>query len=86
MEEINQELKYEVLRGPLVDKYITANQAFHDVSIIKVWPPGCAILAEFRHHAEKIRKFAVKEDDVWIITYQKCGEWNGKKNSCSGTE
>jgi len=82
MEEINQELKYEVLRGPQVDKFKTANQTFHD-DIIIIWPPGCALFAEFRHHAEKIRKFTVREDDVWIVTYPKCGEWNGK-NSCSG--
>jgi len=36
MEEINQELRYEVLRGPLVDKFLTANQAFPDDGIIKV--------------------------------------------------
>jgi len=52
MEEINEELKYEVLRAPLVDKYTTANQISHDDGIIKIWPPGCAIFAEFRHHAE----------------------------------
>ena len=84
MEELNQELKYEVLRGPLVDKFQTANHNLHDDGIIKIWPPGCAILAEFRHHAEKIRKFTVKEDDVWIVTYLKSGFWKGK-NSCSGT-
>jgi len=84
MEEINQELKYETLRGPLVDKFVTANQAFLNGGIIKVWPPGCAILAEFRHHSEKIRNFTVKEDDVWIVTYPKFGEWKSK-NSCSGT-
>jgi hypothetical protein len=85
MEDINLDLKFEVLQGPLVDKFLTANQAFHDDGIIKVWPPGCAFFAEYRHHADKIRKFTVKEDDVWIITYPKSGEWNGK-NSCSGTE
>jgi len=83
MEEINQEVNFEVLQGPLVDKFLTAKQAFRDNSIIRVWPPGCVISAEFQHHAEKIRKFTVKEDDVWIITYPKSGEWNGK-NSCSG--
>lgn len=82
MEKINQELQYEVLRGPLVDKFKSANQAFHDGGIIKIWPPGCAIFAGFRHHAEKIRQFTVREDDVWIITYPKSGEWNGK-NRCS---
>jgi hypothetical protein len=82
MEQINQDLQYEVLRGPLEDKFKTANQIFEDDSIIKIWPPGCAILAEFRHHAEKIGKFTVREDDVWIITYPKSGEWNGKR-SCS---
>jgi hypothetical protein len=85
MEQINQDLQYEVLRGPLVDKFKTANQIFHDDGIIKIWPPGCAIFAEFRHHAEKIRKFTVREDDVWIITYPKSGEWNGE-SSCSITK
>ena len=84
MEEINQELKYEVMRGPLVDKFQIASHNFHQGGIIKLWPPGCAIFAEFRHHAEKIRNFPVREDDVWIVTYLKCGVWNGK-NSCSGT-
>jgi hypothetical protein len=78
MEEINQELQYEVLRGPLVDKFKTANQTFYDHGIIKIWPPGCAMFAGFRHHAEKIRQFTVREDDVWIITYPKSGEWEGK--------
>jgi hypothetical protein len=81
MEQINQELQYEVLGGPLVDKFITANQSFHGNSFIKIWPPGCAILAEFRHYAEKIRKFAVREDDVWIISYPKSGEWNEKREA-----
>jgi len=54
MEDIHQELKYEVLQGHLVDKCLTANQAFHLGGIIKVWPPGCAIFAEYRHHAGKI--------------------------------
>jgi len=82
MEAINQELEYEVLRGPLVDKFKTACQTFHGCGIIKIWPPGCAIFSGFQHHAEKIRKFTVREDDVWIITYPKSGEWKGK-NSCS---
>jgi hypothetical protein len=78
MEEIN----YEVLRGPPVDKFQTASHNFHLGGIIKIWPPGCTIFAEFRHYAEKIRKFPVEEDDVWIITYPKGCEWNGR-NSCS---
>jgi len=82
MEQINQDLQVEVLRGPLVDKFITANQIYRDGGIIKIWPSGCAIFAEFRHHAEKIRKITVREDDVWIITYPKSGEWNGM-SSCS---
>jgi hypothetical protein len=64
MEQINQELQYEVLQGPLVDKFKTANQISSDEDIIKIWPPGCAISAEFRHYAEKILKFTVREDDV----------------------
>jgi hypothetical protein len=85
MEQINQELQYEVLRGPLVDKFISANPTLQDEGLVKIWPPGCAIFAEFRHHAERTRKFTVREDDVWIITYPKSGEWNGR-SSCSITK
>jgi len=82
MEEIHKELQYEVLQGPLVGNFLTANQAFHLGGIIKVRPPGCAIFAEFRHHTEKIRNITVREDGVWVTTYPKGGEWKGK-NSCS---
>jgi hypothetical protein len=81
MEQINQELQYEVLRGPLVDNFKTAIQIIHDDSIIKIWPPGCANLAEFQHHAENIRKLAIREDDVWIIPYTMSGEWSGRSSS-----
>jgi hypothetical protein len=78
MQENSQHFRYELLEGPMVDKFRAANQTFHDDGIIKIWPSGCAMFAEYRNHADRVRRLAVREDDVWILTYPKSGECNGE--------
>jgi hypothetical protein len=85
MQENSQDFRYEVLQGPLVDRFRTANQTFQDDGIVKVWPPGCAMFAEYRHHAERVRRFEVREDDVWVVTYPKAGECQWLTNSLIGS-
>jgi hypothetical protein len=67
--------KYEVLRGPLVDKFTTANRTFHNDGVVGIWPPGCAMFAEYRNHIDRVRHLTVRKDDVWIVTYPKAGEF-----------
>ncbi|KDR22997.1 estrogen sulfotransferase-like isoform X2 [Zootermopsis nevadensis] len=67
------DFQFEVLQGPLVDKFKTANQTFHSDGVIRMWPPGCAMFAEYRNHADRVRHLTVRKDDVWILTYPKSG-------------
>ncbi|PNF29575.1 hypothetical protein B7P43_G01904 [Cryptotermes secundus] len=73
MQEKSQDFRYEVLEGPLVERFRAANQTFEGDGIIKVWPPGCAMFAEYRNYADRVRRLAVREDDVWVVTYPKSG-------------
>uniref|UniRef100_A0A8W7P036 Sulfotransferase domain-containing protein n=1 Tax=Anopheles coluzzii TaxID=1518534 RepID=A0A8W7P036_ANOCL len=36
-------------------------------------PPAAIVPAKFRNYAEQVRDFRVYDDDVWIVTYPKCG-------------
>jgi hypothetical protein len=73
MEKNYQEIRHEVLKGPLVDKFIKACYRIHNDGLIKIWPSGCTTFAEYRNHAQRVRHLAVRQDDVWIITHPKSG-------------
>ncbi|PSN52266.1 hypothetical protein C0J52_08335 [Blattella germanica] len=68
------DLKFEELRGPDVDKFIEANNHTNSEGMIRIWPSGCAMPKIYRENAERIRNFEVRPDDVWIVTFPKCGK------------
>jgi hypothetical protein len=41
---------------------------------VRVFPSGCAHTAYFLQYAERFRDFEIREDDVWIVSYPKCGK------------
>ncbi|KAG8261490.1 hypothetical protein J6590_070895 [Homalodisca vitripennis] len=40
---------------------------------VTVSPSGCAMPEEYELYAERLHNFEVYEDDVWVISYPKCG-------------
>lgn len=42
---------------------------------VRVSPSNCAMPEEYELYAERLRNFEVYEDDTWVISYPKCGEW-----------
>lgn len=41
---------------------------------LQSWEPRPCVMGERYHrYADKIRNFQVRDDDVWIISYPKCG-------------
>ncbi|CAH0389180.1 unnamed protein product [Bemisia tabaci] len=40
---------------------------------IKVQPSGCCLPNEYQLYAERLRTFHVRHDDIWCISYPKCG-------------
>ncbi|KAL1455397.1 hypothetical protein WDU94_009492 [Cyamophila willieti] len=43
------------------------------VASIRVIPSNCVMPREFKPYAERLMNFEVREDDVWVISYPKCG-------------
>ncbi|XP_066993078.2 luciferin sulfotransferase [Anabrus simplex] len=39
----------------------------------RVQPSGCIVTKLYPGHAERLRDFEVREDDIWIVSYPKCG-------------
>ena len=58
-------------RHKRVEGLFGAQQLYN--GIVSVNPSGLSMPKEFEDIAEKIYNFEVKPDDVWIITYPKCG-------------
>ena len=58
-------------RYPRVEGLFGAQNLYN--GIVSVNPSGLWMPKEFEDIAEKIYNFEVKPDDVWIITYPKCG-------------
>ncbi|XP_069681095.1 luciferin sulfotransferase-like [Periplaneta americana] len=68
-----EEVKFENMTGPSVERFIRANRQTYTDGIVKVWPAGSTMTTEFQHHAKRIRDLRVRPDDVWIVTHPKCG-------------
>ena len=67
--------KYEVediSSHPSVQKLIQHSVGFEN-GFIRVNPPGFVYLSETEKYLDRLRKFEVREDDIWICTFPKCG-------------
>lgn len=41
---------------------------------LSTWTPSsCLLVRKYQQFAERIRDFVVYPDDIWIVTYPKCG-------------
>ncbi|PSN52264.1 hypothetical protein C0J52_08333 [Blattella germanica] len=69
----NKQIRIDEVKGPLVESFKKKNQQYYPTGLIKVFPSGCTFFSEYRKHVEKIRHLEVLPDDVWIVTYPKCG-------------
>lgn len=73
MENDGKDIIFEDFHGPIVDKYLKSNQSVTSSGFCKAWPSGCVLPVGYVEEAERIRRLGVREDDVWVVTYPKCG-------------
>lgn len=45
----------------------------YPVGCYRVQPSGCVVTTLFPEHADRIRDFEVRDSDIWVISYPKCG-------------
>ncbi|KAJ9594236.1 hypothetical protein L9F63_014396, partial [Diploptera punctata] len=67
------EFTFTNLEGPLVEKFKKENMSCYPEGLVRITPSECCMLPEYQKHADKIRRFTVRKDDVWVVTYPKCG-------------
>ena len=48
----------------------------HIDGLVKVTPSNHCVTPQFEQILEKIRNFKLRPDDVWIVSYPKCGKEN----------
>ncbi|XP_066909064.1 luciferin sulfotransferase-like, partial [Halyomorpha halys] len=64
-------LDYDVLDDKLIQEITKFCGGMNSVELS--FKNGCLLPKSFLKYAERIRNFEVRPDDVWIITYPKCG-------------
>lgn len=63
---------FKVIEKSLTDKF-QAHFPNYTEGLVRGEPGGFVLTPEYARHAEKLRNFKPREDDVWIVTFPKCG-------------
>jgi hypothetical protein len=68
-------IRVEPLEDPVAAKLEKdCRSPVYPAASVRVFPSGCAHTSFFLQHAERFRDFEIREDDVWVVSYPKCGE------------
>jgi hypothetical protein len=69
------DIRTEPLEEPIAVKLRQECRShIYPAASVRVFPSGCAHTAYFPKYAERFRNFEIREDDVWIVSYPKCGK------------
>ncbi|KAJ9573813.1 hypothetical protein L9F63_008795 [Diploptera punctata] len=67
------EFRIEEVQSREIEEFVKSSRRLYTNGMVKIWPPGCTLFTEYKNHVERVRQLEVRPDDVWIITYPKCG-------------
>jgi hypothetical protein len=69
------DIRVEPLEEPIAAKLRgQCKSPIYPAASVRVYPSGCAHTEYFLKHAQRLRDFEIRGDDVWIISYPKCGK------------
>ncbi|XP_049795666.1 luciferin sulfotransferase-like [Schistocerca nitens] len=63
----------EFLSSPRVKSFNQNMNNVYDKGLVKITPSNCTLPVEFMEDVQAILDFEVKPDDVWLVTFPKCG-------------
>jgi hypothetical protein len=69
------DIRVEALEEPSAVKLREeCRSPIYPVASVRVYPSGCAHTTYYLQYAQRFRDFEIREDDVWIASYPKCGK------------
>lgn len=68
------ELRYHPLEDEVSKKVQKACQRAMPAGEEIVSPPGVVLPGTYKNYAQRILDLEVREDDIWVISFPKCGE------------
>jgi hypothetical protein len=69
------DIRVEPLKEPAATKLQEeCRSSIYPAASVRVFPSRCAHTAYFLQYAERFRNFEIREDDVWVASYPKCGK------------
>jgi hypothetical protein len=69
------DIRVEPLKEPIAAKLREeCRSSIYPAASVRLFPSGCAHTAYFLQYAERFRDFEVRQDDVWVVSYPKCGK------------
>lgn len=66
------DVKFEMMDQSLTDEF-RAHFTHYLQGLVRGNPGGFVLTPEYARNADKLRSFQPKADDVWVITFPKCG-------------
>uniref|UniRef100_A0A1B6K560 Sulfotransferase domain-containing protein n=1 Tax=Homalodisca liturata TaxID=320908 RepID=A0A1B6K560_9HEMI len=69
----NTELRFEPMTDELILQLQELCQGAMPAGEMKVYPSGSVLTRAYQGYAHQILDMEVREDDIWIITFPKCG-------------
>ena len=66
-------VKFEVMPKTLANPF-REHFTYYTEGLVRGVPGGFVLTPEYAKHAEQLRNFQPRSDDVWIVTYPKCGK------------
>lgn len=68
------ELRYHPLEDEVSKKVQKACQRAMPAGEEIVSPPGVVLPGNYKNYAQRILDLEVREDDIWVISFPKCGK------------
>lgn len=69
------DIKFKLITKTLTNPY-REHFPFYTDGLVRGEPGGFVLTPEYARSAEKLRNFQLRSDDVWIVTFPKCGNTN----------
>lgn len=70
--ELSDGVSFEVVEGPLIEKLKASQEEFSN-GFVRIQPYNQVFPREFLKFEKRLKNFEVREQDIWVASFPKCG-------------